>query len=143
MHDCLLQGASNLDLTNQKAKHCYSFLLKIFNNKLERIFFQIIEPKIITWTNSRTCNEPQKYVCSKCCTCKTASNPVSIQVPLVRYQCQHGHKLRYQCQQGHKLLSDQCQTNGHNFILYVSTRTVIKVESILTNGIWKSMLRLI
>jgi len=49
--------------------------------------------------------------------------PVSIQVQLICYQCQHGHTLSYQCQNGHKLLIDQCQTNGHDLILYVSART--------------------
>ena len=49
--------------------------------------------------------------------------PASIQVQLISYQSQHGHTLSYQCQNRHKLLINQCQTNGHDLSLYVSTRT--------------------
>ena len=59
-----------------------------------------------------------RFKCSKCRNRKTASRTVSIQVKLASYQCQHGHKLSYKCQNGHNLLSDQCQTNGHDLISY-------------------------
>ncbi len=50
------------------------------------------------------------YILRKCPAPKTGLRPVSIQVQLVSYQCQHGHKLvNYQCQStGHELVSNQC-----------------------------------
>ena len=58
------------------------------------------------------------WVISNCRNRKTATSTVSIQVQLVSYQCQHGHKLSFQCLNWIKLLSDQCQTNGHDLISY-------------------------
>ena len=49
---------------------------------------------------------PFQPPCSKCRTLKTSSRTVSVQVQLVSYKCQPGHKL----------FSDQCQTNGHDLI---------------------------
>ena len=84
-------------------------------------------------------------ICSKCCTRKTAIRQVTIQIQLVSYQCQHGHKLSnyqcqtnghdlvsYRCQQGHKLLIDQCQTNGHDEE-QITSLIFIKEEYIPTN----------
>ena len=52
------------------------------------------------------------YILRKCPAPKTGLRPVSIQVQLVSYRCQHGHRrLNYQSQTtGHDLFSYQCQT---------------------------------
>ena len=67
------------------------------------------------------------YILRKCSAPKTGLRPVSIQVQLVSYQCQHGHRrlnyqsqttghnlFSYQCQRGHKRVNYQCQTTGHD-----------------------------
>ena len=48
-----------------------------------------------------------KVVYSKCHILKTSSRTVSIQVQLVKYKCQPGHKL----------FRDQCQTNGQEDLI--------------------------
>ena len=66
-------------------------------------------------------------VCSKYC---TLPRTVSIQVQPVSYKCQPGHKL----------FSDQCQTNVHNLISWMSHRdTSVAIKqalkrSMTTNG---------
>ena len=52
-------------------------------------------------------------VCSKCHTRKTPIKTVSIQVQLVSYKCQHGHKL----------INYQCQTQTRSHQLSISTQT--------------------